>query len=327
MDLYRAVIQELEGAPGATLLIHKSPDGDALGSALALAMALEFWGKEVGIFCWDEVPYFYRFLPRWEMIRRVRSADEVDFQPLVVGLDSSDLGRLPFLHGRPPGKVINIDHHPTNTRWGHLNLVEPHASATGEIVFRLLQVGGVEITPDMATCLYTAIFTDTGGFRFSNTTEASLLCCYKLVELGAVPYEIATHVYESYSPGRMRLLGLALNTLTMAGGDRVAWMVVTREMMESTGTGPEDTEEFVNFPKSIKGVEVALLFRETEGGVKVSFRSKGRVDVASLASALGGGGHRAAAGCDLSFSLEEAVERVIPLVEEALDCYPSSGCS
>ncbi len=327
MDLYKTVIQELEKTPGVTIFIHKSPDGDALGSALALALALEKKGKEVAIYCWDHVPYFYRFLPRWQMVQRVRSQEEVVFHPLVVGLDSSDLGRLPFLQGKPPGRVVNIDHHPTNTLWGDVNLVEPQASATGEIVLRLLEEWGVEITQDMATCLYTAIFTDTGGFRFSNTTDASLLACYRLVKHGANPYQIATEVYESYSPGRMRLLGLALNTLSMAGEGKVAWMTVTREMMEETGTGPEDTEEFVNFPKSIRGVEVALLFRETERGVKVSFRSKGRVDVAAIASSLGGGGHKAAAGCDLDFTLEEAVEKVIPVVEEALVCCPSSTCS
>ena len=327
MDLYQAVISELEKAPGVTILIHKSPDGDAIGSALALALVLEARGKETAIYCWDGVPYYYRFLPGWQRVRKVKEEGEVVFHPLVVGLDSSDLGRLPFLRDKPPGTVINIDHHPTNTRWGDLNLVEPQASATGEIVFGLLERWEVEITPHVAIALYTAIFTDTGGFRFSNTTDTSLLCCYKLVDLGAVPYEIATNVYESYSPGRMRLLGLALGTLSMAAGGGVAWVVVTREMMETTGTGPEDTEEFVNFPKSIRGVEVALLFRETEEGVKVSFRSKGRVDVAAIAASLGGGGHKAAAGCDLDLSLDAAVERVIPLVEEALSCCLSSTCS
>jgi len=327
LDLYEVIIQELERTPGATIFIHKSPDGDALGSALTLAMALEARGKEAEIYCWDAVPYFYRFLPGWEKVKRVRQENKVFFYPLVVGLDSSDLGRLPFLEGRPPGKVVNIDHHPTNTRWGDLNLVEPGAAATGEIIFRLLEKWGLEITPEMATCLYTAIFTDTGGFRFSNTTEASLLYCCRLVKLGASPYEVATHVYESYSPGRMRLLGLALNTLSMAAEGGVAWIVVTREMMEATGTGPEDTEEFVNFPKSIRGVEVALLFRETESGVKVSFRSKGKVNVALIAASLGGGGHKAAAGCDMELPLEDAIKRVVPLVEETLACCTSSTFS
>ncbi len=327
MDLYETIIREMELTPGTTILIHKSPDGDAVGSALALAMALDSKGKEVEIYCWDAVPYFYRFLPGWERVRRVRQEDEVVFYPLVVGLDSSDLGRLPFLEGKPPGRVVNIDHHPTNTRWGDLNLVEPEAAATGEIIFCLLERWDLGITPEAATCLYTAIFTDTGGFRFSNTTESSLLCCYRLVTLGASPYEVAAHVYESYSAGRMRLLGLALNTLSMAADGGVAWMVVTKEMMEATGTGPEDTEEFVNFPKSIRGVEVALLFRETENGVKVSFRSKGRVNVAVVAATLGGGGHKAAAGCDMELSLAEAIKKVVPLVEEILACYTSSTCS
>ena len=320
MDLYDTIIHEIEKAPGVTLFIHKSPDGDALGSALALFMALESQGIDARIYCWDEVPYFYRFLPRWELVTQVKRQEDVFFYPISVGIDASDLGRLPFLQGRPPGLVINIDHHPTNTRWGDLNLVEPKASATGEIVFRLLERWGVPITRDMATCLYTAIFTDTGGYRFANTTALSLLYGSRLVEMGVSPYQVATHVYESYSPGRIRLLGLTLNTLTLACEGRLAWVVVTRAMLEETGTGPEDTEEFVNFPKSIKGVEVALLFRETEAGVKVSFRSKGRVNVAAIASSLGGGGHEAAAGCDLSCSVEEAVKQVVPLVEEALAC-------
>lgn len=324
MDLYDTIVHEMEKAPGVTLFIHKSPDGDALGSALALSMALESKGIDTLIYCWDEVPYFYRFLPRWERITKVRTQAEVFFHPISVGIDSSDLGRLPFLRGKPPGLVINIDHHSTNSRWGDLNLVEPQASATGEIIFRLLERWGAPITLDVATCLYTAIFTDTGGYRFANTTALSLLYGSRLVEMGVSPYHVATHVYESYSLGRMRLLGLALNTLTLGCKGKMAWVVVTQAMMEETGTGPEDTEEFVNYPKSIKGVEVALLFRETESGVKVSFRSKGRVDVAAIASSLGGGGHKAAAGCDLFCSTVEAVKQVVPLVEEALACSTSS---
>ncbi len=324
MDLYDTIIHELEKAPGVTLFIHKSPDGDALGSALALSMALESQAKDTFIYCWDEVPYFYRFLPQWERITKVRREGDVSFYPISVGIDSSDLGRLPFLWKRPPGLVINIDHHPTNARWGDLNLVEPQASATGEIIFRLLERWGLPLTLDMATCLYTAIFTDTGGYRFANTTALSLLYGSRLVKMGVSPYHVATHVYESYSPGRMHLLGLTLSTLVLSCEGRLAWVVVTRAMMGETDTGPEDTEEFVNFPKSIKGVEVALLFRETDSGVKVSLRSKGRVDVAVIASSLGGGGHKAAAGCDLSCSTVEAVERVVPLVEGALAC---STCS
>ncbi len=324
MGHYDDVINAFEGAPGVTLFIHKSPDGDALGSALALYMALEAMEKEVNLYCWDDVPYFYRFLPKWEKVVRVRKQEDVLFHAVAVGVDSSDLGRLPFLEGRPPGLVVNIDHHTTNTHWGDINLVEPQASATGEIMLRLLEKWRVPLTVEMATCLYTAIFTDTGGYRFANTTALSLLYGSRLVEMGVSPYYVASNVYESYTVGRMRLLGLALNTLQMACDGKVAWLVVTQAMMRETGTGPEDTEEFVNFPKSIKGVEVAILFRETDTGVKVSFRSKGGVDVAGVASRLGGGGHRAAAGCDLSWTISEAVERVVSLLEETLTCLPFS---
>ncbi len=318
MDIYLSIARELEKVHGTTIAIHKNPDGDAIGSALALALVLYSMDQKVDIYCWDPVPQIYRFLPGWDRILVLKDIEEMALNPIFVGLDSSDLGRLPFLHGKPSVKSINIDHHPTNTHWGDINLVEPGASATGEIIFRLLQRWEVQISPEVATCLYAAIFTDTGGFSFNNTTAAALKCGWRLVEMGASPYFVSSHVYENYSLARMRLLACTLDTLEVGAGGRLAWVVVTKEMMENTGAASEDTEDFINFPKSIKGVEVALLFREKNEGVKVSFRSKGNVDVAKIALSFGGGGHRAASGCDLDMSLEEAQEQVISFVEKVL---------
>jgi phosphoesterase RecJ-like protein len=318
LDIYQSIIGEFERVHGVTIVIHKNPDGDAIGSALALALLLEGMDRRVDIYCWDTVPQIYRFLPGWEKIQMIKGEGEMVLNPVLVGLDSSDLGRLPFLHKKPPVKSINIDHHPTNTHWGDINLVEPEASATGEIIFHLLQRWRVQISPEVATCLYAAIFTDTGGFSFNNTTAASLKCGWQLVELGASPYFVSSHVYENYSLERIRLLACVLGTLNVGAGGRLAWVVVTKEMMERTGTDSEDTEDFINFPKSIKGVEVAVLFRERNEGVKVSFRSKGSVDVAQIALSFGGGGHKAASGCDLDVGLEEAQEQVISFVEKVL---------
>lgn len=326
MSAYTKMLDALGKYSTVGIAFHKSPDGDALGSSLALAWALEGQGKTVDLYSYDQVPQVYRFLPGWEKIRVVKKEEIHHHPPLFFILDSSDLKRVPFFERLPQIEVvINIDHHETNEYFGDINLVEPSASSTGELIYRLLLRIGILLNPCISLCLYTAIFTDTGGFRYPNTTAEALKCGYHLIEAGADPYLVATEVYESFTPQRLRLLGKVLDTLKMGAEGTLAWAIVTRGMMEETNTGPEDTEEFVSNLCSIKGVEAALLFREKlSGGVKVSLRSRGRVNVAEVASRLGGGGHRNAAGCDLKGDLDAAISIIVPFMERELLCSISS---
>jgi phosphoesterase RecJ-like protein len=297
--------------------VHKNPDGDALGSQLALMRALERSGKRVSAHNLDPVPEIYRFLPDAGRItsgREVRGA----FDGMIV-LDA-DPPRTELFDGNYPARVlINIDHHVTNPVVWPLTWLDVRASATGEMVYRLIRHLGVPIDPDIALCLYTAIFTDTGSFRYSNTTPESMKIAATLLEAGADPWLVTEHVYESFAYRRLKLLGHVLAGMERSEDGRIAWVVITNDLYRMTGTTAEDTENFVNFVRSVKGVEVAVLFRQTgPRQYKVSLRSKGRADLSGLAKSLGGGGHQNAAGCVLDGTLEEVRRKVITEVEAVI---------
>ncbi len=316
----KEIWSKLSSCKEVAILTHKSPDGDAIGSVLAMKMALQEAGVKTRIFNRHEVPQVYRFLPGWEEIEVVEKLDPASLPGCVLVLDASDFERVSLFHQVPEDTtVVLIDHHRPREPFGDLRLVDTSSASTGELVLRLLEANGVKISPDMALALYTAVFTDTGGFRYPNTSAEALYAGYKLASYGADPTLVPFHVYSNYPGNRHRLLGLSLNTLGWSEDGLVAWMEVTLEMFRETGTKAEDTEDFVDFPRSIKGVEVALFFREREvGGVKVSLRSKSWMNVAAVASLFGGGGHRNAAGCEIDASLEEAKSMVKEEVFKAL---------
>lgn len=303
----------------ATVLIsvHRSPDGDALGSQLALMLALEKLGKRVSVHNLDPVPEIYRFLPQTARITS-GAAPAGSFDGFVV-LDA-DPPRTGLFDGKYPARsLINIDHHVTNPLEWPLTWLDAQASATGEMIYRLIGRLGVPVDRDIALCLYTAIFTDTGSFRYSNTTSEAMKIAAALLEAGADPWLVTENVYESFAYRRLKLLGSVLSGMERSGDGSIAWVTVTDELYRMTGATSEDTENFVNFVRSVKGVEVAVLFRQTGGRqFKVSLRSKGRVDLSSLAQSLGGGGHKNAAGCTLDGSLEEVRGRVIAEVEAVI---------
>ena len=312
--------RELLSHKEIAILTHKSPDGDAIGSVLAMSKALENAGVKTRLYNRHEVPMVYRFLPDWEKIEVVESLNPASLPGCILVLDASDLSRVSLFRDAPPStRTVLIDHHRPREPFGDLSFVDTSSASTGELVLRLLEANGVKITPQIALSLYTAVFTDTGGFRYPNTSAQALYAGYKLVSYGADPTLVPLHVYSSYPGGRQRLLGLALNTLGWSEDGMVAWMEVTLDMFRATGTKAEDTEDFVDFPRSIKGVEVALFFREREvGGVKVSLRSKSWMNVAAIASLFGGGGHKNAAGCEIDASLKESKEMVKREVFKAL---------
>ncbi len=309
-----------------TILIsaHKSPDGDALGSQLALMLALEKLNKTVIAHNLDPVPEIYRFLPHAGRIKSGLPVQGRYDAYVVVDADPPRSGL--FNKTYPADTLVNIDHHITNPREWPLTWLDPDASACGEMIYRLIQELGVVIDRDMALCLYTAIFTDTGSFRYSNTKPESMKIAAAMLEAGADPWLVTENVYESFAYKRLKLLGTVLAGMERNEDGRVAWVTVTDEMFRETGTTAEDTDSFINFVRSVKGVEVAILFRQTgESQYKLSLRSKGRIDLSGLAQSFGGGGHPNAAGGTVDGPLEEVKRKVISGVENAVMDQLGSG--
>ncbi len=297
---------------------HIDPEGDALGSQLALGRLLERRGKVVDIVNEDKVPDNYSFLPG---VEKIKSKLERDFE-VAIFLDSAEVSRVgkvvDFIDFKNK-TIVNIDHHISNANFGDVNWVEPDSSSCGEMVYRLFKELNEEIDKEIALNLYTAIFVDTGSFRYSNTKPQTHRVMAELLNYSIKPEEIYEKVYETNSAAEVKLLGLALSQVCLTPDNKICWVKITREMLKRLKAELKKTDEFTNFARSIVGVEVAILFTELrEGEIKVSFRSKGKVDVNKLARFFGGGGHRVASGCRIEGSMEEAERRVITKAKEIL---------
>lgn len=309
------------------LLEHEKPDGDCVGSGLALVQALQNLGKQALLISQDPHPAVYDFLPGNEFHTRAQYIEPEDFHAEVaVFIDCTDPERAgKGLELAKNSVWVNIDHHVSNTGFGDVSLVCPSAAATGEIIYKLLLAMEVSITKEIATCLFVAIATDTGGFRYQNTTKETFEIAGALTGYGANPWEIAEQIFETRSVSSVLLLGKALNTLKVSRGGKLATLAVSRDMMAQAGASADETEGIIGFPRSISGVEVSLLFREMEdgSGFHVSFRSRSKVDVSKIAMRLGGGGHPRAAGALVGGTLEEAFRKVLAILDE-LDIWTDS---
>jgi len=304
------------------IVSHINPEGDAIGSSIALALGLKKKGKSVYILNRNPVPDILKFLPSSKLISQKIPSREFDVMFIV---DCATLERT-GLKGLKAKKTVVIDHHLIqNSEFriqksevrAPINLIDTSASAAGEIVYKLLNFLNVPIDKKIATNLYTSIFTDTGGFRFSNTDSKALKIASELVKAGAEPWRITKEVYESFSFDRLRLLAQCLSTIKKK--DKMAWVTVTKSMFKNTKTSIQDTENLVNYPRMIKGIEVAVLFREDgKKSYKISFRSKGKVNVSAIARTFGGGGHANAAGCEVNGSLSEVKKKVLRAVRNAI---------
>lgn len=306
-------------ASSQTILVaaHGSPDGDAIGSTLALANALREMGKDVVAYNVDPAPQEYAFLPGFDSLCSQVDAD-CSFDAGFV-LDAGELARAgAWIRGRCRG-LVNIDHHPFSEDFGDIYYVDTTACATGVLIHRLLQAAGHPISRDVATCIYTAILSDTGSFRYSNANPEAFQVAAEMVAGGVDPWSIASGLYESQDAVRLQLLGLALPTLRVSDCGRYASIAVTLDMYGKTGARDEHTDRFINYPRSICGVEVAIFLRQLEPNrFKVGFRSKGAVDVGALARAMHGGGHHNAAGATVDGPLEEVESWVYTKVAELL---------
>jgi len=279
-------------------------------------LSLELGGKQVEMVLPEGEPQTYNFLPGFERIR-----SKPTFEPeVVISVDCAEQTRLilpPEVFTTKP-LFVNIDHHISNTYFGDVNLVLPEAAATGEIIYKIICAGGFPLDDRIALALYTAVSTDTGFFRFSNTTAETLSLAAKLVETyGISPSQIAERVYEEKSFESLRLLTEVLSTLQLSEDRRYSWMILTQEMLQRYPVELEETENFVNYASSIRGVEIGLFFKEVQPqDIKVSWRSKATVDVSRLAAHFGGGGHARAAGCSLTGPMEAVTKEVLSFVQQ-----------
>lgn len=296
---------------------HIRPDGDAIGSELALYLALQGLGKNVSIYNRDGVPETYRFLPGAGAVSREFGPIE-NYDALFV-LDCSDVDRIgaEFEKLTAIKYVISIDHHATDGEISDICILDPGASSTGELVYRLLREIKVDITPEIAANLYAAILTDTGSFHYSNTGADALKIAGELVTAGADPSHIAGQIFESNPPAKIRLFTKAVQTLKLEHEGRIGSIFVFRDMLREAGADLEHTENFVDFVRAIKGVEVALFYTEIEDrSYKVSMRSKGGINVERVARRYGGGGHVNAAACRIAGDLEYVRNRIMQDIVE-----------
>ena len=296
------------------MVAHESPDGDSLGCAMAMTCILRKLKKDVVVMT-DMVPERYAYLP---LVREIRATPPRDLNLRIAMLfDTPTLERLGSLQSLITrcSLLINIDHHVSNSRYGALNWVDTRAASVGEQVYEIMKLLRVKLDKNIAACLYTSIVTDTGKFQYANTTEHTHQIAAELLSTGNDHQRITEYIYEDYPKEKLALLSGALETLKLEYGGKVAWIVITHDLLKKSGASLEWADDVINQARGIRGVEVAVVFKEAEppGSYKVSFRSR-RPDVADvnkLACTFGGGGHRAASGCNMSGSLAEVVGRVM----------------
>jgi len=307
------------------LASHTNPDGDAVGSTIAMGLLLGATEKKITLYNESSIPAVYRFLPHVEMIEN--SINTVDDFDTAIILDCTSLQRIgtaaSMVNDIPV--IINIDHHISNSCFGNFQLIDTSASSTAEIVYRLIKKMDVAIDKAIATSIYTGILTDTGSFRFSNTNQAAFAICREMVEKGVEPSDVARHVYGRYSLGRIKLLNLALDSIEMFHNGKLSIMTITQEMLNKTGTRAEDIDGLINYARRIEDVKIAALIHEKQNGrhnlkdsgrYHVSLRSDGSVDVAAMAASFGGGGHISAAGFDVQSCLTDIKSDIANLAEK-----------
>ena len=295
------IVAEIENGSSFLITSHESPDPDAVGSSLALANYLFARGKDVTVYLCDPVPDNCSFLPMADQVYAVMP--ERDFDVCFV----LDVGEF-----RRAGKAVT-----ENKRIGCHNVIDSKASATAAIIYRIIRAAGDEIDYPTALCIYTAILSDTGSFHYSNSDPEAFAIAGEMIGKGVNAWSVNENLYESEPLQRIALLALALSDLTVSPSGEYASVTVTLDMYGKTGATAQDTDRFINYPRSIKGVQVALFFRQVdEGSFKVGFRSKGKVDVSAVSASFGGGGHHNAAGCMVKGTLAEVKALVFDRLEQ-----------
>jgi phosphoesterase RecJ-like protein len=301
------------------VISHLRPDGDAYGSTLALGLALRGLGKDVITMNCDGLAPLFRFLPGSEsLVATPEKAPEAG--RVLVAVDCADSKRLGAAFeawNRTPD--VNIDHHVSNPGYGALNVIEPALPATAQLLFEIIDALGWPLTADIASNLYVGLMTDTGSFRYRQTTARSFAVATRLVEAGADPVALAQACYQSYRPARLLLLREVLNSLHFAADGRIGWFYITPETYARSGSSPDETEGLLEYLQAVEAIEAAFVLEEIPGGLtRASMRSRGTVDVNRICAEFGGGGHRLAAGLRTKLAIAELEPRLLDLIARQL---------
>jgi phosphoesterase RecJ-like protein len=327
MDTIEEAVNTLMTHDNFVLATHLNPDGDALGSLMGLGLAILSTGRRAEMIMPHPVPSAFQFMPGTRQVRQT-PLHPAGFD-VGIALDCTDLNRLgdePRKMLRNSGKLVNIDHHISNSFFGDINVVDAQASATGEIIYDILLKAKITVTKEIATDLFTALVTDTGSFQHQNTTPKCFRTAAGLLECGALHSIVHQHLYEQKTPASLRLLSRALESLSLNENGTLAWITVSRDLLSACGASAEDSEGMTDYLQSLKGVEAGILFKEiNRGEIKVSFRSKQYLDVNRLAAYFGGGGHARAAGCTIIGKIKDVEQIVIRKTDEQLSLKDNGG--
>jgi bifunctional oligoribonuclease and PAP phosphatase NrnA len=314
------ILSKIKNSNKICITCHTSPDGDAAGSVLALAIGLKHLGKEVCVLSTDPISSSYEFLPYSELMNGNFNYVPEDADCVIV-LDCGNFQRinadLKLEHKNY--LLINIDHHISNDMYGDLNFVDTNAAAVGEIVYQMLEILGVKIDKDIAECLYTSLLTDTGSFRFSNTTSVTHTIAGDLINCGVNVDDMYRMIYENKSYDRIKLYGALISSMKLVHNNKICVMKLTKNIVNNLNlSGNMDTSDVLPFGMQIDTVEVVVLIKEIDDGVKASLRSKNKVDVRKIAEVFGGGGHVKASGLCLNKSIDEAEGIIVRTIENEL---------
>ena len=304
-ELFKKAWEKIEESKNIVLAAHINPDGDALGSSLSLYPILKKMGKNVKVFnVTKPLPMYLDFLPNFDKVtdKLPKNYD------LLISFDCGSFDRL-GIEEKPPF-LINIDHHISNTKYGDINIIDPKAASSSQVVYNMLKANNIEIPSESAVCIYTALVTDTGSFQYESVNDKVFEMAAELVKCGVKPDFVAKMLFQRDRLSRLRLLAKAYDTIELCCEGKVAFVEVTKEMMEITGAIKDDTDTIVNSVRAIASVEVACMLREDDDGIKISLRSKNYADVSKIAVKYGGGGHIRAAGATVKdeFDFEKVKE-------------------
>jgi phosphoesterase RecJ-like protein len=312
----RSIVEAVRARRRFVLSSHSRPDGDSIGSQLAMAYALRAMGKEVSVVNADPAPPPLMQFPGVPDIRIAPEA-QGEFDAAII-MECGDLART-GVRGLDRYFVINIDHHPGNSGYGQLNWFDSTAAACGEMVYSLVRALDVPLSLDIATHIYLAILTDTGSFHYSSISPRTFDICRRTIDAGVDPVQVARNVYDSNSMGRLKLFGAVLSAMQIDATGRIAIVYLDHEMARQAGGTYEDTEGLINLPLTVKEIQAVVFFKQTEGEeYRVSMRSKGDIDIGAVAKGFGGGGHKNAAGCTVTGGIDALQKLFIEKIERAI---------
>lgn len=300
---------------------HVQPDGDAISSTVVVGWLLQKLGKSAVLINEGELPSRLSYLTEFDTIVNYKKAAPKQQFDAIIAVDCADFKRIGEVASSfaLDAKLLNIDHHPTNNGFGSVNVIRAEAAATVEILFDLIERAEIALDLNCATAIYTGLLTDTGGFRYSNTSPRVMEIASQLLAVGVSGNKLADHLLEKMTMAKLKLLQMALNRLTFTDNLEIGWVFIGKDDLRNTGAVSEDLEGIVNYALNVDGVEVGILFKEAEdGSVKASLRSAGKANVAAIAQEFGGGGHVRAAGCRLEGTVADSITKLVEAVGKAL---------